>query len=137
MIGQAGEPMRITGWRQTLLWKWHRSRNTLREWAISDGEGHPPNNWAMSAAHEAKSGGCFGTYRAVFLNDASAIGVSIKHAPDDEQWALMVPAPIFGRLALWYLGRWAFGEWFGLRRALYYRWLHWHVGRMKRMRGLR
>ena len=30
----------------------------------------------------------------------------------------------FRKLALWYLWRWAWGEWFGLRRSLFYWDLH-------------
>lgn len=38
----------------------------------------------------------------------------------------------FRKLALWYLWRWTWGEWFGLRRWLFYRHLHWQVKKMNR-----
>lgn len=64
---------------------------------------------------------------ASFNNDAFEIWLGtkyIEHERVDEQWEFHDRTEVFRRIALWYLWRWAWGEWFGLRRWLYYKNLH-------------
>jgi hypothetical protein len=116
-------------------------RVRLREWLLEDssnkGLGGPPNNWqsitvrAGSHSGNAEYGACFG-------DDASSIWISVRY-PDEPgdggRWLCDLRPVVFRRIALWYLWRWAYGEWFGLRRWLFYRWLHRHVARMQRRMG--
>ena len=66
-------------------------------------------------------------YWASFLNDAFELGIWQRYTENgvkEEKLLHMFPTPIFRKIAFWYLWRWACGEWFGLRRWLYYWFLH-------------
>lgn len=54
-----------------------------------------------------------------FLNDSFEIGIGY---PD--RWHAIIRRPAIHKFIFWYLRQWAFGEWFGLRRWLWYRLLH-------------
>lgn len=130
-------PSELRGRRDRLRWWLATRRVRVREWLLEDGAtrglGGPPNNWQMSPKVRGAWGVPGGAiYRGVFLNDAGEIGISIDYPGEGERWAAMVPANAFRAIALWYVWRFAYGEWFGMRRRLYYRWLHWHVGKMRR-----
>lgn len=61
-----------------------------------------------------------------FNNDAFDVAISTQHTDEIKpQIALCMAAEDFRKLALWYLWRWAWGEWFGVRRRLFY----WHLKR--------
>lgn len=111
--------------------------NRFRVWVLEDqpgqGLGGVPNNWRSTGyfdvervSGEHQKHGKWGyshEISAAFLNDAHEIGISEKWTEGDtisEGWKLMIPARCFRRIALWYLWRWAWGEWFGLRRKLFY-----------------
>jgi hypothetical protein len=73
-------------------------------------------------------------YQIYFTNDAHDLMIA-THYSDDTEYRNMVaiPAEDFRKLALWYLWRWAWGEWFGLRRWLFY----WNLRRFARAMGWR
>lgn len=127
-------------WRELRYqWRGRREwRTNLREWLLEDGAiqglGGPPNNWQASGKYAVRPGEA--EYTARFLDDAFSIGVAAYWPEDggESRWALILPAPVFRRLALWYLWRWTYGEWFGVRRWLFYRWLRRHVARMQQRR---
>lgn len=137
------EKLRTVARELRYLWRergrgWNFWRVTIREWLLEDGArqglGGPPNNWQGSATYRDGRHGA--EWSARFLDDATDIGIAVKYPDDGEsRWKVMIPPKVFRRLALWYLWRWAYGDWFGLRRLLYFRWLHRHVARMKAMRG--
>ena len=52
-----------------------------------------------------------------FVNDAFEVGLGY---PD--HWKFLCPRGVFLRFVLWYLWKWAWSDWFGLRRRLWY-WL--------------
>lgn len=76
-----------------------------------------------------------------FNNSASEIWISQKETKahksgvSNEEWTFHCNDTIFRKMALWYLWRWAWGEWFGLRRWLYYKWLHWYMGKKREKDG--
>jgi len=57
-------------------------------------------------------------YVAEFLNDSYEIGIGF---PD--KWLVILRREYFHKLILWYIWRWIWGEWFGLRRWLFYKFL--------------
>jgi len=63
----------------------------------------------------------------VFLNDGFEIGIGYPH-----EWQVILSRKDFDMMIRWYLRQWAVGEWFGLRRALWYRLLNRRVERSKR-----
>lgn len=52
-----------------------------------------------------------------FLNDSFEIGIGWPN-----KWHCILRREAIHRFIWWYLRQWAFGEWFGLRRAIWY-WL--------------
>lgn len=70
-----------------------------------------------------------------FSNDGFELAVQTREKTRDGEWrywdnAFYVARPDFHRIVRWYLWRWAWGEWFGLRRRLWYRLLGWRLDRM-------
>lgn len=63
----------------------------------------------------------------VFLNDGFEVGFGYPH-----EWQVILRREDFHKVARWYVRQWAFGEWFGLRRVLWYRLLHRRVDRTRR-----
>lgn len=118
--------------------KWRNFRIRMRRWLLEDqageGLGGPPNNWRSTdyikvQTYIDKEGKEYGGRYAVarFLNDAFEIGIGVKYVERgkvDEAWKYIDSTKIFRYFALWYLWRWAWGEWFGLRRWLFYKDLH-------------
>lgn len=123
-----------------------RIRRTLREFterAISDntvGTGSVPNSWASKTFTTSRPSGVDGGtthYHIRFADDAfGVIGWRAwSDNPDEDEQAVCVnmQAPIFRKVALWYLWRWFVGEWFGLRRWLFYKNLNRKVRGYRRM----
>ena len=54
-----------------------------------------------------------------FLDDSFEIGIGY---PDE--WHAIIRRPAIHRFIWWYLCQWAFGEWFGVRRWIWYKLLH-------------
>lgn len=123
--------------------RWRRALRPARAlaWVLcshSDGGGDsPPNDWASSGwVPDGRSAGV--AYDISFREDAGTVVLFARYddrngTPADEKCLAMIPRAAFRRLALWWLWRWAWGEWFGLRRWLYFRWLlrrvaGWRVG---------
>lgn len=72
-------------------------------------------------------------YSMRFGNDAYDLWVSTQYSDEEkEKYFFVMAAEDFRNLALWYLYRWAVGEWFGLKRWLFYVDL---AQRMKRLKG--
>ena len=67
-------------------------------------------------------------YVASFLNDSFEIGLGY---PD--KWHCIIRREAFHKLIFWYLRLWAFSEWFGLRRWIWYKLLHRSVGRHRKL----
>lgn len=115
----------------------------IRQWILEDGAndglGGPPNNWQSSKLFIVKQGAKHDPkyhygYSCRFLNDAYEIWINQEEKENGElhqRWAFFCSAEMFRKMALWYLWRWAWGEWFGLRRWLFYKWLSWHVKKYK------
>ena len=129
----AGRKPRRISLRERLSW--------LRQWVLEDkalvGLGGPPNNWQStnwivdqcSRPEDDPNGERWALeYAARFGNDAFEIWVaeqSIERGEkQDERWVFHCRATTFRKIAFWYLWRWAWGEWFSLRRRLYYWDLH-------------
>lgn len=102
-------------------------RNTITAWRVrllEDPDSGPPNNWQFSPKYPSNqygmsTGHVWWSIR--FANDAGDVHISTKFTDEDRsRYALMISAGDFRRLALWYLWRWAWGEWFGLRRKCFY-----------------
>ena len=102
--------------------------NRLIRWMLEDrydrGLGGPPNNWQHSPRYPTRGHGMGSGhlwYQIYFTNDAYDLMIA-THYSDDTEYRNMaaIPAEDFRKLALWYLWRWAWGEWFGLRRWLFY-----------------
>ena len=125
---------------------WRHFRDCLRQGLLEDrasqGSGGPPNNWRSTdyiktETYVGKDGQEYGARYAYasFTNDAFEIWLGtkyIEHDQVDARWEFHDRTEVFRRIALWYLWRWSWGEWFGLRRWLYYKNLH---RRCKKMRG--
>lgn len=111
----------------------------FRQWAIEDratgGLGGPPNKWAASPRYPSRQHGMSSGhewYKLAFGNDAFDVHLITKYTDDKEsEIRLMIAAEDFRKLAIWYLYRWAWGEWFGLRRKLFYWWLNRHVAKVR------
>jgi len=100
------------------FWLW------LLESKANLGLGGPPNNWQhspdfISRQHGMSTG--IKTFSLSFTNDAFDVGMWVKFIDDDNgEWAFIMAAEDFRKIAIWYLWRWIVGEWFGLRRKLFY-----------------
>jgi len=81
------------------------------------GWGDVPLSWASM---DVKSRDC--EYVIAFKNDAFEIGLGY---PD--RWRIFMPRNVFLRFSLWYLWKWGWSEWFGIRRKLWYWLLAGHI----------
>ncbi|MFH1634148.1 MAG: hypothetical protein ABIG63_09075, partial [Chloroflexota bacterium] len=127
MNDQANQILEGTGktsrWRRRL----RELPGRIRRWALEDragdGLGGPPNNWRASPKVDGGHG-C--AYKLRFCNDGHEMGIAIYDLADgmSSSWLGIVPIRAFRPLVWWYIWRWAWGEWFGLRRKLFYRHLH-------------
>lgn len=107
--------------------KFLRRITKIKEWMMEDqasiGLGGPPNNWRYRTVWPTNNAGDTGInhYDIRFNNDASEIWIGCTFDDSgDFQWRFYSTATVFRQFALWYLWRWAVGEWFGLRRKLFY-----------------
>lgn len=109
-------------WRNRLTEYRSRLRGWLFEHRHGVGLGGPPNNWANVDVVIARPwGGHADNVSAEFHNDAGEIWTRQWWTGEpDSNLIASYDVRAFRRLALWYLWRWAFGEWFGLRRTLFY-----------------
>lgn len=98
----------------------------IRRWILEDrpgdGLGGPPNNWR-------DTGWIVGDVNHIevsarFNNDAHEIWIAEKHIEKDgsysAKWVFFTSAGTFRKVSLWYLWRWVWGEWLGLRRKLFF-----------------
>lgn len=105
-----------------------RWKHRILEDRYEDGLGGPPNNWAhlptFDVDRSEKDGKTWAYgYNARFSNDAHEIWIGSREIDNGKtynHWRFHCTAKAFRRIALWYLWRWAWGEWFGLRRELYF-----------------
>jgi len=106
----------------------------FRCWLLEDqgnrGLGGMPNNWRDTGYIMEDEGKTWAhELYARFGNDAAEIWIGhrwTENGESKEAWDFHCSTSSFRKIALWYLWRWAWGEWFGLRRWLYYKWLHRH-----------
>lgn len=109
-------------------------------WLLEDrathGLGGAPNGHRISPRYPSRGHGMSNGIKAFGLSFGNdAFDVHVWRQFDDQKqshYALMIAAEDFRKLALWYLWRWAWGEWFGLRRRLFYWYLNLQVERMQR-----
>lgn len=91
---------------------------------VSTGTGGPPNDFARSPKYPSRQHGMstgHKWYTAWFSNDGFDLYIGTQYADSDEdRITTVMAAEDFRRIALWYLWRWSWGEWFGLRRRLFY-----------------
>jgi hypothetical protein len=122
--------------------RWKRWPSRLRRWLLSatpdDGAGMPPNavRSITILVSEGERHGRTQTHEvyAYFLNDAFDIWIGETYTDGDaknESWKFDCRTETFRKMALWYLWRWAWGEWFGLRRKLFYWDLHRRVSKWR------
>lgn len=97
----------------------------VTEDSCDKGLGGPPNNWSCSPEYPTRGHGMGSGhlwYQIYFTNDAFDLTIATHYSDDTEYRNMMqIPAEDFRKLALWYLFRFAWGEWFGLRRWLFYK----------------
>lgn len=147
VISKEGEPLRYN-------WQWRLRRvrqlpHWFLDWLLGEGSERgftamPPNDWqhirfTLKEEHKTIEKVLFGEARrleidfrhelfAMFEDDASELVIGERWeeqgATHGDQVKLSLRTEHFRRLALWYLWRWAWGEWFGLRRRLFYWRLH-------------
>jgi len=72
-------------------------------------------NEHMPLDHESFKWDDMGTRVVAFTNDAHEISFGVM-----EQWQFSTSRKNFHKVIRWYLGKWIFTEWFGLRRTLWY-----------------
>lgn len=63
-----------------------------------------------------------------FVEDAHQIGL---FTGEGNTWDVIMTRTAFHKIMRWYLRQWIFGEWFGLRRWLWYKILHRRCSRYK------
>lgn len=129
-----GKPMRIT---------FRERKARFLSWLLEDraleGLGGAPNGFRYSRKFTSRGHGSsnsvenFGMH---FGNDAFDVMIYRKFRGEKSRWALFIAAEDFRKLALWYLWRWAWGEWFGLRRHLFYWNLNREIQKQKAIRAL-
>lgn len=113
----------IPTWRNRI----QRRRQEVVAWLLTDrsvGGESVPNSWA-SLKIRSNPNVYPGTsrYNIGFADDAHMIQAWAGFEgsdPEDDPSVLYLPATVFRRMAIWYLWRWTVGEWFGLRRWLFY-----------------
>ncbi len=86
----------------------------------------PPNNWTTMdwILTEEYGEGKTHSVKAKFGNDASEIWIAEQYIEPNihsEKWVFHDKTWVFRRIAFWYLWNWAWSEWFGIRRWLYYK----------------
>lgn len=128
------------GSQKRTIWTWLRDKRYwfwgwLLEDRATEGLGGPPNMHRFSPRFSSRQHGMsngikeFGLH---FDNDAFDILIYTKYTDEAEsKWRFSIAAEDFRKIALWYLWRWAWGEWFGLRRRLFYWRLHIKVSRFR------
>jgi hypothetical protein len=116
--------------RNTLRVRLRRWWRRVVPWLLEDqahqGLGGPPNNWQSTGpiiVERNSKGAPWHEMYARFGNDAHEIMIGHTYIEDgkrDQAWIGSIPTATFRQMAIWYLWRWAWGEWFGLRRRLFY-----------------
>ena len=108
--------------------RFSRRLTRVRKWLLEDkaleGLGGPPNNWQHSPNYSCRQYGMslgHEWWAIRFTNDAFNLCIDTQYTDEiRSKIKLMISTDDFRKLAVWYLWRWAWGEWFGLRRTLYY-----------------
>ncbi len=112
--------------RDLMTYRWRKALDRVLG-DVSTGTGGPPNDFAHSPRYPSRQHGMstgHTWYSAWFDNDGFDLYISTQYSDNDEsRLVAAMAAEDFRRIALWYLWRWAWGEWFGLRRRLFY----WHL----------
>ncbi len=112
--------------RDLMTYRWRKALDRVLG-DVSTGTGGPPNDFAHSPQYPSRQHGMSNGhtwYSAWFDNDGFDLYISTQYSDNDESRVVAaMAAEDFRRIALWYLWRWAWGEWFGLRRRLFY----WHL----------
>ena len=112
--------------RDLMTYRWRKALDRVLG-DVSTGTGGPPNDFAHSPRYPSRQHGMstgHTWYSARFDNDGFDLYISTQYSDNDEsRLVAAMAAEDFRRIALWYLWRWAWGEWFGLRRRLFY----WHL----------
>lgn len=88
---------------------------------------HVPNDWARSGWFNERLFGI--EYSLSFTNDAFELNFNWRDSgePETARVRMQMRCRVFRQLAIWYFYRWAVFEWCGLRRWLYFRYIHWKV----------
>ena len=131
--------MQAGRYRPTLRERYFNIRRRFWEWLLEDrathGLGGPPNGFRHSPRFTSRRHGMSNSLKEFgmqFQNDAFDIGIWKQYDEQKSELAFTIAAEDFRKLALWYLWRWAWGEWFGLRRRLFYWQLHKRIERRRR-----
>lgn len=132
--------------RRDVFDRWRQWRIRLRQWLLSHnphgdwGVGGPPNdkcNFTVAVSRNVKHDRIqTHDIYAYFLNDAFEIWIGEMYTDGDakdESWEFSCRTEHFRKIVIWYLWRWAWGEWFGLRRRLYYWDLHRRVSAQRKI----
>lgn len=98
----------------------HKLKRALLEDRVpNDGQSSPEY---PTRAHGMSTGHLW--YSMRFGNDAFDVWISTQYSDEKKsKYTCVMAAEDFRKLALWYLWRWVVGEWFGLRRWLFYKFL--------------
>ena len=103
---------------------WTRLRRfSFEDWfyrLISDhtvGGDAVPLSWSSKHFIGNRSGDL--EYVLAFLDDSFSVGIGYPTS-----WNCILDRKIFHKMIIWYLWKWSFSEWFGLRRWVWYKLLH-------------
>lgn len=118
-----------------------RRREKFIAWLLTDttvGGESVPNSWSSLQIRPKNDNWDGATrYDVRFVDDSFGLmawkGADEDFTADSAYMCMNVRADVFRRIALWYLWRWAVGEWFGLRRWLYYKRLFRRLNSYRRM----
>lgn len=98
-----------------------------------DGFGVPTDWQSMSCALDENT-----AYTALIENDAFEVLIGRvdddRHGSRHSENVCILRREFVLRLSIWYMRQWILGEWFGLRRKLFYWWLHRNLERWESSR---
>lgn len=113
-IKQPG-PCVVTKW--DLFWmKWKPERMIYR-WLSEDWCGNENVPLDHRTLYAQEKNGC--EYVFSFLNDSFEIGIGYPN-----KWHGIYRREVINKFIRWYLWQWSVGEWFGLRRWIWYKMLN-------------
>jgi len=82
----------------------------------------PPNKWESLRLYWFEEEPEEGYQVISFTNDGWQIGLGYEF-----KWCMMIDRSSWNKMIRWYIWRWIRGEWFGLKRWLFYRYIDWKV----------